>query len=419
MQGQLDVAPLGTGHVGCRRPIRHRARDLHRRHERAAHSAAARRRRRVLARRQLVHAHRPAACLRAERPRRERDADRPATICSRPSSLTDKAQPAAQRRGERDCLRHRRHQSAQRRCAQFCLVQEGRGPAAGARRQVLLQRQVRRRGNAREGAVDHQGTAVPQGAGHDGVELGRLLSRRQYRLQRRRRPHRRGIRRRDHRGRSPGVQVLLRDRRFDRRRPAWLQLAGGPLGRRHRSGLPGLTPAGADSTIRLRRRELQSGHRRIRDRRAGLGVRRSKVGLVRNAARASRGDPDAGNPGVSHRRSGGRQDQDLRHGQRFQPRGRRRGRPRRKPGVGRRRQPGLDRQHQRHQRQLRRPQDQGGLDVGRRRRGPPRRQLDRQGRVPLHGFRQGLERRQPFRRTRRRSRSPSIPASPTTSSGSA
>ena len=62
--------------VGHREPVRRRARDLHRRHQRAAHSAGARRRRRVLPRRQLARPRQPAACLPAERHRaHRRDAD--------------------------------------------------------------------------------------------------------------------------------------------------------------------------------------------------------------------------------------------------------------------------------------------------------------------------------------------------------
>ena len=41
-QSQLDVAPLWGGMLGHRGAVRHRARDLHRRHQRAAHPAAAR-----------------------------------------------------------------------------------------------------------------------------------------------------------------------------------------------------------------------------------------------------------------------------------------------------------------------------------------------------------------------------------------
>ena len=55
--------------VGHRRPVRHRARDLHRRHQRAAHSADALGGGVYLARRQLARARQPAARLRAERHR--------------------------------------------------------------------------------------------------------------------------------------------------------------------------------------------------------------------------------------------------------------------------------------------------------------------------------------------------------------
>ncbi len=84
---RCDLPRRGAGvAMGCRsarawpvrrrRPIRHGAGDVHGRQQRAAHSAAAPRRRRLLAQRQLVRPRRPAARVRAVRSRAVRDADR-------------------------------------------------------------------------------------------------------------------------------------------------------------------------------------------------------------------------------------------------------------------------------------------------------------------------------------------------------
>ncbi len=72
----MGLAAGGDRRVRRRWTIRLRARHLHRRQQRPAHAADARRRRHLLAQRQLVRAHGVASRLRAERPRRQRHADR-------------------------------------------------------------------------------------------------------------------------------------------------------------------------------------------------------------------------------------------------------------------------------------------------------------------------------------------------------
>ena len=72
----MGPAPGGDRHLRRRRPVRLRARHVHRRQQRPAHAANARRRRHLLAQRQLVRAHGPVARVRPERPRPERHADR-------------------------------------------------------------------------------------------------------------------------------------------------------------------------------------------------------------------------------------------------------------------------------------------------------------------------------------------------------
>ena len=80
-----------------------------------------------------------------------------------------------------------------------------------------------------------------------GRELGRLLSRRQFRRRNRAQPHHRHARRRDRR--LQPVAGRLHRRRSDR-----LQLAGLELGVRHRNRLPGLDPARHDAPTCCSRR---------------------------------------------------------------------------------------------------------------------------------------------------------------------
>ena len=83
--------------------------------------------------------------------------------------------------------RARRRQPARCRYAQLRAVPQGRNPAARAQLQVLRQRQVRRRTAerpARHFKAPNGAPVVLQGADHGGVELERVLSRRQCRLQR-------------------------------------------------------------------------------------------------------------------------------------------------------------------------------------------------------------------------------------------
>ena len=65
-QSQLDVAPLWTGIFGIENQFDVRARDLHRRHQCAPHSAGALGRRPILAQRQLACPHQFSARLPAE-----------------------------------------------------------------------------------------------------------------------------------------------------------------------------------------------------------------------------------------------------------------------------------------------------------------------------------------------------------------
>ena len=140
--------------------------------------------------------------------------------------------------------------------------------------------------------------------------------------------------------------------------------------------------------------DLQSGARRLSTPPVTGDFRaRPETGVVRHAARTPRRNRHARCPGLCHRRPGGRRDHDRRHRVRLR----------------RRRQSG---QHHRQQ-----PQHQGGLDGRRRPRGPPGRQLDRARSNTSTRFRHGLDRAVTLDRTRR-SRSPSIRASPTTSCAS-
>ena len=149
---RLAVGPRAGGErpFRRRRPVRLRARDLHRRQQRSTHAANARRRR-LLAQRQLVRAHGAPARLRAERPRRERHAHRRL----QPAQDGDQQSPvlAVFTVGtDRDRHRPHRRQPARRRCPQLRAVSQGRNPAARAQRQVLHERQVRRRAAAQQGA---------------------------------------------------------------------------------------------------------------------------------------------------------------------------------------------------------------------------------------------------------------------------
>ena len=84
IQAQLDVAAARGRHLRRRRPIRHRARDLHRRHQRAAHPAAARSAA-ACSGATPTGSRASACCTRSRRTTSPTTRRRPtATICSRP-----------------------------------------------------------------------------------------------------------------------------------------------------------------------------------------------------------------------------------------------------------------------------------------------------------------------------------------------
>ncbi|MGY3465272.1 iron complex outermembrane receptor protein [Bradyrhizobium sp. LM6.11] len=129
-------------HLGHREPVRRRACHLHRRHQRAADSAAETGRRRVLARRQLADARQSVARLRSEQRRCDRgDADTGLQFAEGRGQLQDQAQPECIRRA-RDAGRPRRQQSVEREHPQLGILHQGRGLDARHRRQGVRQLQV-------------------------------------------------------------------------------------------------------------------------------------------------------------------------------------------------------------------------------------------------------------------------------------
>ena len=159
----MGPRPGSDRHFRRRRPIRFRARHLHRRQQRSAHAADAPRRRHLLAQRQLVRAHGPPARLRAERPRRQRHAHRRL----QPAQDGDQ-QPAVLAifavGTDRDHDRPGRRQPARRRRAQLRAIPQGRNPAARAQHQVLHERQVRRRAAAEQGPAGYYNAPTGFGA---------------------------------------------------------------------------------------------------------------------------------------------------------------------------------------------------------------------------------------------------------------
>jgi hypothetical protein len=200
------------------------------------------------------------------------------------------------------------------------------------------------------------------------MELGGPLSRPQHRLQRRKVQDRRRVQRRHTRCSSACDRLHGESQRLNRRRSSRLQLAGRQLGGRRRSRHPDVG-ARRNADLCVPRRDLQSD-RRLR--RAGDGElqSRSQTGFVRQRAGARRHHHHARCDRLCHRRP--RRWLDPNHPQPVRRRVRRRG------------------QRRRGQRAVQRLGDQAGLDGRRRRRGPPVRQCDWQGRIPLHGFRHRL-----------------------------
>ena len=153
------------------------------------------------------------------------------------------------------------------------------------------------------------GRADLQGAGSDGLDLGRSLYRRQYRLQRRQVQDRRGLQRLHHRRSPLGYRLDGQSQRCDRRHPGRLQLAMGQLGGRHRSRRPDLGPR-CDAELSVPWRGVQPRHRRFRCAGDGDLRPRPQTGFVRHPARTFRHDHHARCHGLCHRRSGGRLDQE-------------------------------------------------------------------------------------------------------------
>ena len=120
----MGPPPGGERHRRRRRPIRFRARHVHRRQQRSAHAADAPRRRHLLAQRQLVRAHGAVARLRAERPRRQRHAHRRLQLAQDGNQQQAVLEILAVGTN-RDHDRPRRRQPARRRRAQLRPVPQG------------------------------------------------------------------------------------------------------------------------------------------------------------------------------------------------------------------------------------------------------------------------------------------------------
>src|SRR5262245_17789002 len=128
--------------MGHREPVRRRARHVHGRHQRSAHSAGARGWRSVLSRQQLAGARQPAACVPAEGYRADRrDSDARIQPAQGRGQLHDKT--VAQRfRPARSHGWRARRQPAQRRHPQQRLLHQGPGADAGNRREGLYEFEV-------------------------------------------------------------------------------------------------------------------------------------------------------------------------------------------------------------------------------------------------------------------------------------
>jgi hypothetical protein len=198
------------------------------------------------------------------------------------------------------------------------------------------------------------------------MELGRPVSRPQPRLQPGQVQDRRRLQRCHARHSPVRHRFLGFTQRRHRRRASRLHLAGGQLGGRPRRRHPDVG-ARRNAELRLSRRNLQSNRRRFRRASDGEVRARPKARFVRHAARAPRHHHHARCHRLRYRRPRGRLNQDRHH-----PFGRR-----------------FRRQWQplRVRRPCQRAEDQAGVDGRRRPRSPPVRQRDRQGRIPLHGFR--------------------------------
>jgi len=240
----------------------------------------------------------------------------------------------ASRRGVAQLASHRRHRAG-RRELQFRSVLGDTGSNAGL-----------------PNAGREQSAILHQGADRAGVDLERLLSRRQYRLQLGSQQNR-GAVQRQYRRRAVRDQRLVQYQRGDLRHPDRLQLAGGELARRHRRRHPDLEPA-RQADLRVSRLHLQSG-------RPGRRELRSKPqdGVVCDIARAFGRHRHPRYSRLRHRRLG-----------RSRLHARRHRRELRLHGSGR------------NSHAVRHAQAQDRLGRRRRRRGPSRRAVDRQGRVP-------------------------------------
>ena len=230
-----------------------------------------------------------------------------------------------------------------------------------------------------------------QGADPLGMDLGRLLCRRHHRLRLGQVQHRHGVQRSRQRGPAVRHQRVPQARGRHRRCARRLQLGCRQHPGRRGSGSELFRPARTNAS-QLPRRSLQSGACRRCRRPVGAGDLRARpeIGVVRDVARATRCNGYTRCACLCDRRSRGGRGHDRRHRVRFR----------------RRRQ---SRQHHRQQ-----PQHQGGLDGRRRHRGPPRPAIG----PPSSNICTSIsDRSRRCRRPRRMRpwRSPSIPASPTTS----
>ena len=114
-QAQYDVAKVLNGVWGVEGPVRRGARDLHRRHQRAAHPADAARRRRVLSRRQLARARQPDPRVRRRTMSRANETPTAGyNLLKAEISYTQKLASARPGEPREFTLRRRRQQSAQR-----------------------------------------------------------------------------------------------------------------------------------------------------------------------------------------------------------------------------------------------------------------------------------------------------------------
>jgi outer membrane receptor protein involved in Fe transport len=153
-QSQLDVGPLYGGIWGVEDQFDVVRATFIDGTNVAADSAGTGRRRRLLARHQLVRTHQPAACVRAERHRADRrDADARIQFAQGRGQLQDEARSVLVRR-PRDDGRPRRQQPVEREHPQLGLLHQGSGPAAGYRRARVRESEVLSRKAERRTTAD-------------------------------------------------------------------------------------------------------------------------------------------------------------------------------------------------------------------------------------------------------------------------